>query len=207
MTGYGWAGALPPKQGLYDPAGEKDACGVGFIINIKGVPSNAILRDSEDLLCNMSHRGATGADARDGDGAGVMAAMPHKLLTKAFAAVGCPLPPAGHYATGNVFMHSDDAVRESGMRTFEQIAESVKLQVSAWRRVPVNSAILGPSGLSREPAVMQPLVVPAAGPLAEEDFQRRLFVLRKRAQAEIGHESWFYVSARSPCATSSTRAC
>ncbi|KAJ2701855.1 glutamate synthase [NADH], partial [Coemansia spiralis] len=193
MAGYGWAGALPQKQGLYDPANEKDACGVGFIINIKGVPSNAILRDSEDLLCNMSHRGATGADVRDGDGAGVMAAIPHKLLTKAFQAVGCTLPPAGQYATGNVFMHRDVAIRESGMRTFERIAGGVGLHVAAWRRVPVNSDILGPSGRSREPTVMQPLVVAVAEPLPEADFQRQLFVLRKRAQAEISHESWFYV--------------
>ncbi|KAJ1728643.1 glutamate synthase [NADH] [Coemansia biformis] len=193
MTGYGWAGALPQKQGLYDPANEKDACGVGFIINIKGVPSNAILRDSEDLLCNMSHRGATGADVRDGDGAGVMTAMPHKLLAKVFKAVGCALPPAGQYATGNVFMHRDEAVRQQGIRVFERVATGAGLRVAAWRRAPVDSTILGPSGLSREPVVMQPLVVAAADQLAESDFQRRLFVLRKRAQAEIGHESWFYV--------------
>ncbi|KAJ1866318.1 glutamate synthase [NADH], partial [Coemansia sp. RSA 486] len=100
--GYGWADALPAKQGLYDPSNERDACGVGFIINIKGHPSHSLLRDSENLLCNMSHRGATGADERDGDGAGVMTSMPHAFMVKAFQALDCNLPPAGQYAVGNV---------------------------------------------------------------------------------------------------------
>ncbi|KAJ2384667.1 glutamate synthase [NADH], partial [Coemansia sp. RSA 2611] len=191
--GYGWAGAMPAKQGLYDPANERDACGVGFIINIKGVPSHSILRDSEDLLCNMTHRGATGADERDGDGAGVMSAMPHKFMAKAFGELGCKLPPAGQYATGNLFLHPDKPTRQASIATVEQIAGALGLRIAAWRPVPTNSEILGPIGRSREPVVMQPLVVALEEQLAEQDFQRRLFILRKRAMHETGPDSWFYV--------------
>ncbi|KAJ1959518.1 glutamate synthase [NADH], partial [Dipsacomyces acuminosporus] len=192
--GYGWAGAMPEKQGLYDPANERDACGVGFIINIKGTPSHSILRDSEDLLCNMSHRGATGADERDGDGAGVMASMPHRFLAKEFAKLSCTLPAAGHYATGNLFFHRDAQVRQESMDTFDQIAQQLGLRTVAWRLVPTNSQLLGPMGQSKEPVIMQPLVVPAEEQQAEEaDFARRLFVLRKRARHEIGFKRWFYI--------------
>ncbi|KAJ1847468.1 glutamate synthase [NADH], partial [Coemansia sp. RSA 2708] len=184
---------MPAKQGLYDPANERDACGVGFIINIKGVPSHSILRDSEDLLCNMTHRGATGADERDGDGAGVMSAMPHKFMAKAFGELGCKLPPAGQYATGNLFLHPDESTRQASIATVEQIAGALGLRIAAWRPVPTNSEILGPIGRSREPVVMQPLVVALEEQLAEQDFQRRLFILRKRAMHETGPDSWFYV--------------
>ncbi|KAI9504761.1 hypothetical protein BX070DRAFT_189856 [Coemansia spiralis] len=193
IGGYGWAGAMPKAQGLYNPANERDACGVGFIINIKGVPSHQILHDSEDLLCNMSHRGATGADERDGDGAGVMTAMPHKFMTKVFQELGCTLPPPGQYATGNVFLHQDDDIRQESMRVFDKIAQEMGLRTVIWRGVPASSDILGPNGQSREPVIMQPLVVAIAEQLSEPDFQRRLFILRKRAMHEIGHEKWFYV--------------
>ncbi|KAJ2882463.1 glutamate synthase [NADH] [Coemansia aciculifera] len=179
--GYGWADAMPAKQGLYDPSNERDACGVGFIINIKGQASHKILRDSENLLCNMSHRGATGADSRDGDGAGVMASMPHSLLSREFHSLGCKLPPLGQYSTGNIFMYPTD---HECMPQFDTIAEQLGLHVVAWRKVPVNSEILGPASRSKEPVVMQPLVV---GDWQEErKFQRQLFVLKKRAHHEIG---------------------
>ncbi|KAJ2887731.1 glutamate synthase [NADH] [Coemansia asiatica] len=193
LSGYGWAESLPAKQGLYDPSNERDACGVGFIINIKGKPSHSILRDSEDLLCNMSHRGATGADERDGDGAGVMTSMPHAFMTKAFQALGCVLPPAGQYAVGNVFLHPDADTRQQSQYIFDHIAGDLGLHTVAWRLVPTNSGILGPSGSSKEPVIMQPLVVAAADDLDESAFQRRLFILRKRAQREIGFKKWFYV--------------
>ncbi|KAJ2451915.1 glutamate synthase [NADH] [Coemansia sp. RSA 2424] len=192
VEGYGWADAFPAKQGLYDPANERDACGVGFIANIKGQASHKILRDSENLLCNMSHRGATGADSRDGDGAGVMAAMPHQLLAREFRALGCTLPPLGQYSTGNVFLHPDDLVRQESMTRFDSIAEQLGLRAVAWRRVPVNSEILGPASQSKEPVIMQPLVVALGDWAGEAKFQRQLLVLKKRAQHEIGCKKWFY---------------
>ncbi|KAJ1951832.1 glutamate synthase [NADH], partial [Linderina pennispora] len=191
--GYGWAGAMPQKQGLYDPENERDACGVGFIINIKGHASHKILQDSEDLLCNMSHRGAVGADERDGDGAGIMTAMPHKFLSKAFAQHSCQLPVPGQYATGNLFFHSDAEVRNESMRIFEKVASETGLSVAAWRQVPRNSKLLGPVGRAREPVVMQPLVVPFEEQIDEAELLKRLFVVRKRAQHEIGFDRWFYI--------------
>ena len=89
-----WASALPVRQGLYDPDYEKDACGVGFAAHIKGVASHKIISDAQSLLCNMTHRGAVGSDARDGDGAGVMTSIPHKFFVKNFAReTGIDLPP------------------------------------------------------------------------------------------------------------------
>ncbi|KAJ1825409.1 glutamate synthase [NADH], partial [Coemansia sp. RSA 2703] len=191
--GYGWADALPAKQGLYDPANERDACGVGFIVNIKGERSHKLLRDSEDLLRNMSHRGATGADERDGDGAGVMAAMPHEFMVKVFGQLGCTVPKPGKYATGNVFLHPDADTRQQSQSIFDHLATEVGLQTVGWRAVPTNSSILGPSGQSKEPVIMQPLVVSAGDRMEEAEFTRRLFMLRKRAQHAIGFKKWFYV--------------
>ncbi|KAJ2396334.1 glutamate synthase [NADH], partial [Coemansia sp. RSA 2603] len=191
--GYGWADALPAKQGLYDPANERDACGVGFIVNIKGVRSHKLLRDSEDLLRNMSHRGATGADERDGDGAGVMAALPHEFMVKVFGQLGCTVPEPGEYATGNVFLHPDTDTRQQSQSIFDHLATEVGLQTVGWRAVPTNSSILGPSGQSKEPVIMQPLVVSAGDRMEETEFTRRLFMLRKRAQHTIGFKKWFYV--------------
>lgn len=189
----GWAESMPAKQALYDPSQERDACGVGFIINIKGQASHQLLRDSESLLCNMSHRGATGADQRDGDGAGVMTGIPHKLLEREFQNLGCKLPAQGQYAVGNVFMNPDSQVRQATIETFEDISKQMGLTVAAWRRVPVDAGVLGPASASREPSIVQPLVVPSVD-MPEVAFQRLLYVLRKRAQHALrDQDTWFYV--------------
>ncbi|KAI9800425.1 MAG: glutamate synthase [NADH] [Piccolia ochrophora] len=206
-----WAGALPVKQGLYDPALEKDACGVGFAAHIKGVPSHKIVSDARNLLCNMTHRGAVGSDARDGDGAGVMTSIPHKFFIKNFEReAGIKLPPLGQYAAGNLFFKPDATVLRESKAHFEEIAESLDLRVLGWREVPRDSTLLGPAALSREPAVLQPFVVLKsaygtgnepdtidADESREKHFERQLYVLRKRATHTIGLHNWFYLCSLS----------
>lgn len=209
-----WAGTLPVKQGLYDPEFEKDACGVGFSCHIKGQVSHKIVSDAKYLLCNMTHRGAVGADARDGDGAGVMTSIPHKFMVKEFERIhDFKLPPLGQYAVGNIFFKDDEDILVESKKTFQQIAESLGLRVLGWREVPRDSSILGPASLSREPIILQPIVVleaaygpgstPALTDPAEFDksyekrFERQLYVLRKQATHTIGLHNWFYICSLS----------
>ncbi|KAI1844141.1 hypothetical protein JX266_009625 [Neoarthrinium moseri] len=206
-----WAGALPVKQGLYDPDLEKDACGVGFACHIKGQASHKIVSDARNLLCNMTHRGAVGSDARDGDGAGVMTSIPHKFFIKNFEReVGIKLPPLGQYAVGNLFFKPDEETLQESKRQLEDIADSLGLRVLGWREVPVDSTLLGPAAKSREPTILQPFVVLASAygsgdapettdPEKFDDryFERQLYVLRKRATHTIGLQNWFYLCSLS----------
>ncbi|EGG05651.1 uncharacterized protein MELLADRAFT_48761 [Melampsora larici-populina 98AG31] len=205
-----WAGALPAAQGLYDPDQEKDACGVGFVCQIKGQPSHRIVRDARGLLCNMTHRGATGADTRDGDGAGLMCSIPHEFLLREASLLGFSLPPPGQYAVGNVFFKPDAPETSADQKsTFERIAESLNLRVIGWREVPRDNSILGPAALSREPLVLQPFVVLAnlangqestsedSSNFDEKYFERQLYVLRKHATHTITLANWFYICSLS----------
>ncbi|KAJ8124712.1 hypothetical protein O1611_g8928 [Lasiodiplodia mahajangana] len=206
-----WAGALPVKQGLYDPSLEKDACGVGFACHIKGVPSHKIVSDARNLLCNMTHRGAVGSDARDGDGAGVMTSIPHKFFIKNFEREqGIQLPPLGQYAVGNLFFKPDEETLQESKRQLEDIAESLGLRVLGWREPPVDSSLLGPAAASREPTILQPFVVLTsaygsgnapentdAEKFPEKHFEKQLYVLRKRATHSIGLQNWFYLCSLS----------
>jgi glutamate synthase domain-containing protein 1 len=182
MTFTSWADSLPAPQGLYNPELEKDACGVGFIVSINGTPSHQITFRARNILCNMAHRGAVGANEHDGDGAGVMTAIPDQmfrhntimdLTPPLFAANGSKvssfsnghgtrhlmeLPPPGRYAAGNIFMNPQDVARTACMQSFESLARNLGLSVFAWRRVPCNSDILGPTARSKEPVIMQPFV-------------------------------------------------
>ncbi|ODV90873.1 hypothetical protein CANCADRAFT_31714 [Tortispora caseinolytica NRRL Y-17796] len=193
-----WASALPLKQGLYDPEYEKDACGVGFVCNIKGQASHKLISDAKNLLCNMTHRGAVGSDARDGDGAGVMSAIPHKFIEKEFAReCGISVPPLGQYAVGNLFFKPDEQVLQDSIATFERLSNSRGLKVLGWRKVPRDSSILGPAALSREPAILQPLVVYDNETFDEKKFEIELYVLRKIATHTIGLHNWFYICSLS----------
>ncbi|EPE08819.1 glutamate synthase [Ophiostoma piceae UAMH 11346] len=200
-----WAGALPVKHL------EKDACGVGFACHIKGKASHKIVSDARNLLCNMTHRGAVGSDARDGDGAGVMTSIPHKFFIKNFEReVNIKLPPLGQYAVGNLFFKPDPETLQESKRQLEDIAESLGLRVLGWREPPVDSTLLGPAAKSREPIILQPFVVLTsaygsgatpestdAATFDERLFERQLYVLRKRATHTIGLHNWFYLCSLS----------
>ncbi|KAG0047681.1 glutamate synthase [NADH] [Gryganskiella cystojenkinii] len=195
-----WAGALPVAQGLYNPENEKDSCGVGFIANIKGEYSHRILKDASNILCNMTHRGATSADPRDGDGAGVMTGMPHSFMKEEAARLNFVLPAQGEYAVGNVFLRPDEPHVHEQKSTFESIASQNGLKVLGWRLVPVDNSILGPSAKSKEPSIQQPFVVldPAVHKSFDNKlFNRQLYLLRKQATHAITLKNWFYICSLS----------
>lgn len=188
-----WAGSLPAKQGLYDNENDRDSCGVGFICQIKGISSHKIVSDARQLLCAMTHRGATGADSRDGDGAGVMTGIPHEFFKReAETDLGCLLPEPGKYAVGNVFFNPHDMEQlQAQQATFTKIARDLGLRVLGWRQVPTDGTILGPASKSKEPVVYQPFVVLRSnygdgnrsqeGSFDMKHFERQLYVLRKHA--------------------------
>ncbi|KAK0634879.1 glutamate synthase [Bombardia bombarda] len=175
--------------------------------HIKGKASHKIVSDARNLLCNMTHRGAVGSDARDGDGAGVMTSIPHKFFVKNFAReVGVELPPLGQYAVGNLFFKPDQETLLESKRQLEDIAESLGLRVLGWREPPVDSSLLGPAAASREPTILQPFVVLTSAyglgnapeqtdpeTFDERLFERQLYVLRKRATHTVGLQNWFYI--------------
>jgi glutamate synthase (NADPH/NADH) len=190
-----WADTLPEKVGLYDPEYEKDSCGVGFIVQIQGKRSHRCLSDAQNVLCNMTHRGASGADIRDGDGSGVMTGIPDnffRIETK--RDLKFDLPPEGQYAVGNLFMKAD--YLDESKQVFEQLAQGLDLKVLGWRDVPHDSTILGPAAKSKEPAILQPFVV-ANKEMDERQFERQLYVLRKHATHTITMKKWFYVCSLS----------
>src|SRR5208282_1630852 len=115
--------------GLFDPALEKDSCGVGFIADIKGRKSHQIVKDGLAILLNLEHRGAVGADPRAGDGAGILVQMPHKFIAKKAAELGIKLPPPGHYAVGALFMPREDEWRQEIMDTFAAIAAQEGMKI------------------------------------------------------------------------------
>ena len=201
-----FAGSLPANQGLYSNENEKDSCGVGFLCHIKVEPSHKIVSDARQLLCAMAHRGATGADSRDGDGAGVMTAIPHNLFKReAERDLGCVLPGPGEYAVGNVFFKAGDPVQlRSHQDIFTKIASDLGLRVLGWREVPTDGSILGPAASSKEPIILQPFVVLRAhygeGEFSEgstfdaRHFERQLYVLRKHATHSMSVISFLFTS-------------
>ena len=173
----------PPAQGLYDPANEKDSCGVGFIAHIKGRASHAIMEDALVMLHRMDHRGACGCEANTGDGAGILTALPHDYLCKVVARdVGIQLPEASRYGVGMSFLPKDESARSECKAIVEQVVNEQGQQVLGWRLVPTDAegAGVGPTALSAEPAIEQ-VFVAAADDLEQEAFERELYVIRKRA--------------------------
>ncbi|MEW8585192.1 MAG: hypothetical protein AB2531_05455, partial [Candidatus Thiodiazotropha sp.] len=133
-------GALPPKQGLYDPANEHDACGVGFVANIKGVKSHETIRQGLEILDRLTHRGAVGADPKAGDGAGILLQIPDAFFR---GVADFELPPQGDYAIGMVFLPQNEASRAECEETIEALIAGEEQQLIGWRDVPVNNSGLG----------------------------------------------------------------
>jgi glutamate synthase (NADPH/NADH) large chain len=169
---------LPPKQGLYDPQFEKDACGVGFVAKIDGTPSHDIVTKGITLLHNLEHRGATGADPNTGDGAGILIQLPDDFFRQEAAKNGLNLPPRGQYGVGMVFLPKS----EGDPRPFEEIIEQAvrdeNLQFLGWRTVPTDGTKIGDLARQSEPYVRQ-FFVGAEDFQDQEWLERRLYVLRK----------------------------
>src|SRR6187401_2117805 len=169
----------PFAQGLYDPALDKDSCGVGFIADIKGRKSHQIIEDGLRILCNLEHRGAVGADPRMGDGAGILVQIPHKFFAKKTAELGFKLPAAGEYAVGYLFMPQDPNCRQIIRDIYAEVIAREKLTLLGWRDVPTDNSTLGESVKPTEPKHMQVFIGRVKKKMSEDEFELRLYILRK----------------------------
>jgi glutamate synthase (NADPH/NADH) large chain len=168
----------PAAEGFYDPALEKDSCGVGFIANIKGKKSHQIVSDAINILCNLEHRGAVGADPRAGDGAGILVQIPHAFFARKAKEAGFTLPEPGKYAVGALFMPREKPWREVIQSIVADKIKSEGLLLLGWRDVPTDNSSLGETVKPTEPTCMQVFI--GCGDCADEDdFERRLYILRK----------------------------
>ena len=142
---------VPAARGLYDPARDKDSCGVGFIADIKGRQSHKIVADGLTILLNLEHRGAVGADPRAGDGAGILVQIPHKFFIRKAAELGFLLPAPGEYAVGVLFMPHEDAWRKEIHGVYAEEIAREGMQLIGWRDVPNDNSCLGWSVKPTEP--------------------------------------------------------
>ncbi len=167
-------------RGLYDPSYEHDACGVGYVADINGKQSHSIIEKGLEVLVNLTHRGATGADANTGDGAGILIQVPDAFLRSACADLGVDLPGAGAYGVGMFFLPQDDAQRQACEVLTEQVVAEEGGTFLGWRDVPVDSDVLGERARDDQPVIRQ-VFVSAAG-LDQDALDRKLYVIRKQIQ-------------------------
>ncbi len=182
---------LPVAQGLYDPRNEHDACGVGFIAQMKGVKSHKIVEDGLLMLENLTHRGAVGADPLMGDGAGVLVQIPDRFFREEMARQGIELPPLGHYGVGHWFMPQDAAAREHINEVIVESAASEGLPFIGFRDVPVDNSSLSkaPSIVAAEPFHRQVFIGRPAEIEDDEEYEARLYLLRKVISGRIYAEN------------------
>ena len=174
--------SLPVQQGLYDPRQERDACGVGFVAHIKGQKSHDRVREGLQILENLTHRGAVGADPLAGDGAGMLLQIPDAFFR---AVSGCELRPAGEYGVGMLFLPRDTKAREACEKVITAKIAAEGQTLLGWRDVPVNSAILGESVKRVEPVVRQVFIGRGVNCHSQDCFERKLFVIRKTAEHAV----------------------
>src|SRR5437879_10235236 len=169
----------PPAEGLYDPSLEKDSCGVGFIANIKGKKSHQIVSDALNILCNLEHRGAVGADPRAGDGAGILVQIPHAFFVRKAAEIGFQLPSPGEYAIGALFMPKETAWRNVIKSIVAEQIKAEGLMLLGWRDVPTDNSSLGETVKPTEPTHMQVFIARNGAAKTDDEFELRLYILRK----------------------------
>ncbi|MFZ4693861.1 MAG: glutamate synthase large subunit [Verrucomicrobiia bacterium] len=182
MTGIA---GFPPAQGLYDPRFERDACGVGFVCDIKGRPSQNVLLMALEMLENMKHRGACGCEPDSGDGAGIMVNLPDRFMRGECEKLRIKLPPAGQYAVGMVFLPTDVAARYACEKLFEKVVADYGMETLGWRDVPVNNRCLGHTPRTCEPKIRQVFVGMGESFFNRRDFERRLYLVRQLAENSI----------------------
>ncbi len=190
----------PAKQGLYDPSYEHEACGVGFVVDMKGRKSHRILQQAIQVLHNLDHRGACGCEANTGDGAGVLIQMPHAFYQQVAKKERLSLPGPGEYASGLVFLPRNPTKRRRLAEVFDHIIQSEGQTLLGWRTVPTNNTSLGETARASEPFIRQVFI--GRNPAIKDDmeFERKLYVIRKRAYSEIrtstidGAEYWYLAS-------------
>ena len=174
--------AYPAPQGLYDARNEHDSCGVGFVAHIKGAKSHAIVSQALQILHNLDHRGAVGADPLLGDGAGILIQIPDTLYRGWAEAEGMKLPPVGDYAVAMCFLPQDDAAREFVIGTFEKFIAKEGQRLIGWRDVPVNAGGLGKTVLEQMPVIRQCFIARGQNCADQDAFERKILAIRKQTQ-------------------------
>ncbi|MDH4303593.1 MAG: glutamate synthase large subunit [Nitrospira sp.] len=191
---------FPRRQGLYDPQYEKDSCGIGFVVNIKGKKSHDIVRKGLQVLENLTHRGAQGADSRTGDGAGILLQTPHTFLKRVAGDAGVTLPDVGEYGVGQLFLPPNIDSRRMCEKILTEIITEEGLRLLGWRDVPVKSDQIGAVARTTEPFMRQVFI--ARDALNDIQFERKLYVIRKRVEKAVGESAiqgreHFYVASLS----------
>ncbi|MGD1157581.1 MAG: glutamate synthase large subunit [Terriglobia bacterium] len=192
---------LPQPQGLYDPRNEHDGCGIGFVADISGVKSHDIILKGIEILINLTHRGACGCDPQTGDGAGVLIQIPHAFFEAECSRLGLALPSPGEYGVGMVFLPVEPHERMLCEAILEEIVRDEGLTVLGWRDTPVNANTIGRLARSTQPYVEQIFIKRAYG-MDVDTLERKLYVIRKRAekevsQTELREKSFFYMPSLS----------
>ncbi len=192
----------PPTPGLYDPSTEHDACGVGFVVDMKGRASHAIVEQGLAILKNLQHRGACGCEENTGDGAGILIQIPHGFFAAECAKLGVKLPAPGHYGTGLVFLPRDGGQRRRCEEIFERTVREEGQESLGWRDVPTDDSALGPTARACEPAFRQIFIARGPRVADAEGFERKLYVIRKRvehaiARSELAERELFYIPSLS----------
>ncbi|MGE5647908.1 MAG: glutamate synthase large subunit [Acidobacteriota bacterium] len=201
MQGESLSRGLPAPQGLYDPACERDACGIGFVVNIKGEKSHDIILKGIQVLLNLTHRGACGCDPETGDGAGVLIQVPHEFFARECSEIGFSLPEPGEYGVGMVFLPVERHQRLICEGIVERIVREEGLSVLGWRDTPINADAIGRIARRSQPYIEQIFIQRAAG-TDQDALERKLYVIRKRAEAEIAasdlhDKAFFYIPSLS----------
>ncbi|MCU0248275.1 MAG: glutamate synthase subunit alpha, partial [Bryobacter sp.] len=192
---------LPAPQGLYHPANERDACGIGFVANIKGHKTHDIILKGIQILVNLTHRGACGCDPETGDGAGILIQVPHKFFSKECSRLGFTLPPEGEYGVGMVFFPVKRQPRLQCEGIIETVVREEGLEVLGWRDTPVDPDAIGRLARDSQPYIQQVFIRRPAG-LEEIEFERKLYVIRRRiekavAESDISDKGFFFIPSLS----------
>ncbi|KIL53023.1 glutamate synthase large subunit [Jeotgalibacillus campisalis] len=190
----------PVPQGLYDPEQEHEACGIGMIANINGEKSHSIVQNAINILCNLEHRGGQSADTSTGDGAGILTQIPHRFFQKQCEKEDIFLPREGEYGVGMVFLPKDHETRIQSKEIFERIIFEEGQKFLGWRPVPINDSFVGKVATKTKPMIRQ-VFIQASDDLKDQmDFERKLYVIRKRVERELasveGYED-VYISSLS----------
>ncbi len=189
----------PLKEGLYDPFYEHDACGVGFVCNIKGERSNKVLKYGITTLNRLAHRGAVGSDPKTGDGAGILIQIPHKFYKKVCDSEGINLPDAGNYGTGLIFFPQDKEERDFCKNVFSEVVKEEGLELLGWRKVPVDNSDIGVTAKKTEPVIEQVFIKKSDNISDILSFERKLYIVRKQiwkkiVESNIKEKTFFYIT-------------
>lgn len=181
----------PKAQGLYDPEQEHEACGIGMIANINGEKSHSIVQNAVNILCNLEHRGGQSSDTSTGDGAGILTQIPHRFFKKQCEKEGINLPEEGRYGIGMIFMPQDYDIRMKAKEIIQKIIDEEGQQCLGWRPVPVNDSFVGKVATKTKPVIRQVFIEAAAELEDRMDLERRLYIIRKRIEQEMGSDPEF----------------